>query len=212
MTPAFSPLFSMPRRRHRLLGWTGCALLLALALNLRAEESLKSVFTEAEYRQAGLDKLSPDEQAALMQALQKRGLWQAAPATPAPAPTPVAAAPAAPVAAAAAAPAETPAPRKGLWARIKDFGAEQLPIKSDKDEGEVTEVEAQMVEPFTGLRGKTLFHLDNGQIWQQRISETFYVGQPIPNPMVTLKRTRFGYRLFIPAVSPGFDVSVKRIK
>jgi hypothetical protein len=208
-------------RRSGLVGATaGGLLLLALALPLHAEDSLKNVFTDAEYRQAGLDKLSPDEQAALMQALQKRGLWHVAPPalTPVqPTPAPVAAAVPGTPAPVATAPASVSAdapsvPKKGLWARIKDFGAEQLPIKSDKDEGEVTEIEAQMIEPFTGLRGRTLFHLDNGQIWQQRITETYYIGQPISNPKVTLKRTRFGYRLGIPAVGASFDVSVKRIK
>lgn len=30
-------------------------------------------------------------------------------------------------------------------------------------------VEASIVPPFTGWSGKTLFRLDNGQVWQQRI-------------------------------------------
>lgn len=181
---------------------------------LRAEEPLKIVFTDAEYRAAGLGKLSAEEQAALMQALRARGLG-VQPAQPVPAASrATAAAPARAGEAVAPAQAAAPAPapeRKGLWARIKDFGAEQLPLKSNKDEGEVTEVEAQMIEPFHGLQGHTLFRLDNGQVWQQRIPETYFIGKPIDNPKVILKRTRFGYRLFIPAVGPSFDVSVKRV-
>ncbi|MFI5337553.1 MAG: hypothetical protein ACHQ5A_12255 [Opitutales bacterium] len=214
------------RPRYAVLSLLGLGLLVAL----RAEEPLQSVFTETEYRNAGLNKLSPDEQAALWQALQAHGLvtrnTPAGPTVPtAPSPgtatTPAAtvtppgaaaASPAAPAIPAAATPAAPAVEKKGLWARIKDFGAEQLPLKSNRDEGEVTEVEAQLTEPFYGLQGRTVFRLDNGQVWQQRIAETYYLGKSVPNPKVILKRTRFGYRLSIPAVGPNFDVAVKRIQ
>lgn len=177
------------------LSWAGTAC---------AEVSLKEVFTADEYRQAGLDKLSPTEQAGLLQALHRLGLdsHQAVKAdstavTPAVGPevTP-----------------ERPPEKKSLWVRIKDFGAEQLPLKSAKDEGEVTEMDAQLTEPFAGLSGHTLFRLDNGQVWEQRLGEDYYLGKPIPNPKVIIMRTRFGYRLKIPAVGAGFDVAIKRIR
>jgi hypothetical protein len=194
------------------------SLVLAVSLGLggaticRAENPFHGIFSDEEYQRAGLGKLSPEEQAELLRALHRLGVSarkQAAienfgkPPPPPPASVPP--------------PAGTPAPaptaeKKSLWARIKDFGAEQLPVKNEKDEGEVIELEAQMTEPFRGLRGKTLFHLDNGQVWQQRIAEDYYIGTPIPNPKVTLRRTRFGYRMKIPAVAPGFDISVKRVQ
>ncbi len=175
---------------------------LGLAVSVHADESLKSIFSADEYQRAGLDKLSPEEQAVLLRALHQRGVRKdistSAATTPATIP--------------ATKPAIPPPEKKGLWVRIMDFGAEQLPLRSEKDPGEVTEVDAQLIEPFAGLSGKTLFRLDNGQVWQQRIGESYYIGKPIPNPKVILLRTRFGYRLKIPAVDPNFDVAIKRIQ
>lgn len=185
------------------------ALGLGWAVAASAEDSLKSIFNEDEYRRTGLDKLSPAEQAVLLQALHQRGLGKTEvpppgkPEMPSPGKTETTSAekPGMPV-----------PERKGLWARIKDFGAEQLPLKNAKDEGEVTEVAAQMAEPFRGLSGGTLFHLEGGQVWQQRFHETYYIGKPIPNPKVVILRTRTGYRLKIPVVGADFDVAIKRIE
>lgn len=189
---------SSSRRAPRSFGLRP-ALTLILGLGLaaagRAEDTLKDIFSPAEYSGAGLDKLDQREQAVLLRALQQRGLGQEH-AAPAPAVR-----------------HEGQVPeKKSLWGRIRDFGAEQLPTKNAKDEGEVTEVDAQLTEPFAGLSGHTLFRLDNGQTWQQRLGETYIIGQPIPNPKVTILRTRFGYRLKIPAAGAGFDVAIKRIQ
>ncbi|MDI1338122.1 MAG: hypothetical protein PSU94_18225 [Lacunisphaera sp.] len=165
---------------------------LALGPALAAEDTLRTVLTTEEYQRAGLAKLSAEEQAALLQAMQRRGL--AKPEAPAPVV------------------AVKPAEKKGLLARVMDFGAEQLPAKKSAVEVEEPEVAAQMTEPFRGLQGGTIFRLDNGQVWQQRIPETYYVGKSIPNPKVTIRRTRLGYRLLIPAVEPDFAVAVKRIQ
>ena len=225
------PVGKSPSRRSAFALRPAAFLLLSLGLPfaLKAEDTLQSLLGEVEYRAAGLDKLTPDESASLLRALLQRGL-KSAPTTAlvSPAPSEQPAQVASPVTtarstpstnvAAPTSPAAAPAPvasaseKKGLWARIKDFGAEQLPLKDNKDLGEVTEVEAQMIEPFHGLQGRTIFRLDNGQVWQQRIAENYYVGTAIPNPKVILRRTRFGYRMAIPAVSDGFDVAVKRIQ
>ena len=193
------------RRRARRSGV--CFLALGLVLGCttlsHAEDSLKGIFSEEEYRRAGLEKLSAEEQAALLRALHQRGIGKAT--------SKVKAKPEASSPATAAAPA-APVEKKGLWARVKDFGAEQLPFKSEKDEGEVTEVEDQLTEPFSGLDGRTIFRLESGQVWQQRFNETYYAGKPIPNPKVVIMRTRFGYRLKIPEVGSGFDVAIKRIQ
>ena len=225
------PVGKSPSRRSAFALRPAAFLLLTLGLpfTLKAEDTLQSLLGEVEYRAAGLDKLTPDERASLLRSLQQRGLGPlSTPAAPSPAPvvqsatvaSRVTTPPSTPAASATApvSPATAPAPaapaseKKGLWARIKDFGAEQLPLKDNKDLGEVTEVEAQMIEPFHGLQGRTIFRLDNGQVWQQRIAENYYLGTAIPNPKVILRRTRFGYRLAIPAVSDGFDVAVKRIQ
>ncbi len=174
--------------------------ILALGLGctalVQADDSLKNIFSPEEYQAAGLEKLSPEEQAVLLRALHQRGLGAPGSAHKI-----------------TAVKAETPPPeKKGIWARVMDFGAEQLPLKSEKDPGEVTEVDAQMTEPFDGLTGKTLFRLDNGQVWQQRAGEEYFLGKAIPNPKVVIMRTRLGYRIKIPEVGAGFDVAVKRIK
>ena len=61
---------------------------LAIVTTAKADDSLRAVFTAEEYRRTGLDKLSPEQQAALLQALQQRGIAraEARAATPAPAP------------------------------------------------------------------------------------------------------------------------------
>ncbi|HTL68450.1 MAG TPA: hypothetical protein VL200_12365 [Lacunisphaera sp.] len=193
---------------HRMARAVGLALCLVAAGALRADDSLRTIFTPDEYRQAGLEKLSAAERTALLRALHERGLGN----TEASGPAASASDPAHPAAAATTVPAGTPVEKKSLWVRIKDFGAEQLPAKGSKDEGEVTELDAQMTEPFRGLSGHTLFHLDNGQVWEQRVRDTYYQGTPIPNPKVTIIRTRFGYRIRIPSVGKNFDVAVKRIQ
>ena len=174
--------------------------LLVGAASGHAEDTLKGFFSEEEYRQAGLEKLSPEEQAVLLRALRQRGLGRTDAKVKGKTEAPSAATPSA------------PAEKKGLWARVRDFGAEQLPFKSEKDPGEVTEVDDQLTEPFDGLDGKTVFRLESGQVWQQRFNESYYIGKPIPNPKVVLMRTRLGYRLKIPVVGSGFDVAVKRIQ
>ena len=172
------------------------ALGLGCTLLAHADDSLKTIFSPTEYQAAGLDKLSPEEQAVLLRALHQRGLNGPGSGHKI-----------------TAVKAETPPPeKKGIWARVLDFGAEQLPLKSEKDPGEVTEVDAQMTEPFDGLTGKTVFRLDNGQVWQQRAGEEYFIGKAIPNPKVVLMRTRLGYRIKIPEIGAGFDVAVKRIK
>ncbi len=169
--------------------------LIAVAATAVAEDSLKTVFTAEEYRRAGLGKLNPEQQAALLQALQQRGL--AGPQLRPTAPAPVSAG---------------PAEKMSRVTPVPDLGAEQLPAKKLRDADENAEVDARMTEPFRGLQGGTVFHLDNGQVWQQRIPEVYYIGKSIPNPKVMIRHTRFGYRLLIPEVEPDFAVAVKRIE
>jgi hypothetical protein len=190
------PKFRLRQIQQRGAGRKGIwlmALGLGWAAFAHADDSLKTIFSNEEYQAAGLDKLSPEEQAVLLRALHQRGLGNGHQTAPARAEAP-------------------PAEKKGLWARVLDFGAEQLPLKNETDPGEVTEVDAQMTEPFDGLSGKTMFRLDNGQVWQQRAGEEYFLGKAIPNPKVVIMRTRLGYRIKIPEVGAGFDVAVKRIK
>jgi len=63
--------------------------------------------------------------------------------------------------------------------------------------------------PFLGWRGnKTRFRLENGEVWEQRQSSTFFV--KLDSPEVTIKKGRFGYTMEVPSI--GKRVHVKKIK
>ena len=54
------------------------------------------------------------------------------------------------------------------------------------------EIRASIKGSFTGWNGKTIFHLSNGQTWEQRLSGRYeYNGAP--NPRVLIKRNWAGY-------------------
>ena len=63
--------------------------------------------------------------------------------------------------------------------------------------------------PFLGWRGnKTRFRLENGEVWEQRQSSTFFV--KLDSPEVIIKKGRFGYTMEVPSI--GKRVHVKKIK
>ena len=63
--------------------------------------------------------------------------------------------------------------------------------------------------PFRGWRGnKTRFRLENGEVWEQRQSSTFFV--KLDSPEVIIKKGRFGYTMEVPSI--GKRVHVKKIK
>ena len=72
-----------------------------------------------------------------------------------------------------------------------------------------TVVSARLINDFTGWVGKTYFYLDNGQVWQQRLSGTYhYKGEA---PEVIFKKNLIGYWTMT-VVPSGMGVGVKRIK
>ena len=79
-------------------------------------------------------------------------------------------------------------------------------VKEAKKEAQVT---ARLSENFKGWSGKTRFHLDNGQVWQQRMGGSYhYRGEP---PQVQLKQNLFGFWTMT-LVDQGVGVGVKRIR
>lgn len=63
---------------------------------------------------------------------------------------------------------------------------------------------------FTGWSGGTLFHLDNGQVWEQ-IDDSTYVGHSLAHPKVTITRGLFNaYYLSVEGVKES--VRVRRVK
>lgn len=87
------------------------------------------------------------------------------------------------------------------------FGAEQIEMSP------VTSIEARLVGDFMGWTGKTVFTLDNGQVWRQTNNyiRDYIPRDPIPAPKVTISRGRLGsYNLQVEGVKR--IVQVKRTK
>ncbi len=153
---------------------------------------------EAEFRAAGLHKLTDAELATLNRWLDKSAVpAKAAPAAPvASAPTP--AAPTQPTTAKTSQP-----PVK----EVTEFGREQLevPVAAEVP----TAITARLKGEFRGWDGNTIFRLDNGQVWQQRVGGK-YRSSKLMDPEVEVEKGRFGYYLKI--LSSGRSVGVKRIR
>lgn len=145
---------------------------------------LRDAMTVNQFRKAGLDGLSAEQMTALNSwastSLHVPSTPAAAPAAPAPAPV---AAPAAPTAAA--------------------FGAAMLAPTVP----EPKEIESHISGSFTGWSGKTMFRLDNGQVWQQ--AEPGVFATKMQDPAVVIKKLTFGYLLTLPGDSD--TVFVRRI-
>lgn len=182
---------------HRSLG---LALILAVGLFSSAQAAgvdLKSQMSAAEYRAAGLDRLTDSERAALEAWLAKHGARpfddanavadQAEPAPAAPEPPSV----------------DRPSPKQAPTAAA--FGDEQLEKKVTAAPEVIT---AQIAGSFRGWDGKTVFRLTNGQIWKQRVGGRYRYRAE--DPEVQIERARFGYYLKI--VATGRKVGVKRVK
>lgn len=148
--------------RHIALALAGIMLLAPAVVAAQQFSSLEERMTYKEFRAAGLEKLSPDELAALNAWLRK-DLPQ------------VAAAVAAPGAAASttAPPAED---RRGF-------------ISSAADQGPESDVVSRIVGAFHGWTDKQVFTLENGQVWQIQDTRASLAGVDLMNPKVTFSRS-----------------------
>ena len=90
----------------------------------------------------------------------------------------------------------------------KSFGEEQLPAPPPDSDAADLEIVTRISGDFTGWDGRTIFKLENGQIWQQRAGGKYRY--QANRPEVTLKRGNFGYYMKI--VSTRRQVPVKRLK
>lgn len=118
------------------------------SLSLHAADGFSSVeeqMSGKEFVAAGLDKLSPEELAALNSWIRSRSL--ATLDTPA--------------AAAATAGVAGSTDERGF--EVKNQKMERVPI------------ETRIVGAFTGWDGNTIFELENGMIWEQADKDKFYV-------------------------------------
>lgn len=86
------------------------------------------------------------------------------------------------------------------------FGLERV---EDDQRSEVKEIRSRYVGEFTGWDGKTVFRLENGQVWQQ--IQSGRMSWKATNPMITIKRGFMGsYVLRVEGVNK--TVRVKRIE
>jgi len=136
---------------------------------LQAQErdfpGIEQLMSEADYRAAGLDKLTPAERDALNQWLISYTVEDAE--------------------------------------NLRHTSAE---VQQAEDS---IRIEAQIKGHFTGWRGDTVFALDNGQIWRQRLDGRFaYNGD---DRRVVIEKNFFGFYK-LTHVATGSAIGVTRIK
>jgi len=150
---------------------------------------LQSLLSPEEFKNAGLEKLTPDELGALEAALlkhhalpkAKKGKSTVAPAA-----------------------ASSGSPKKA----DDDFGAEQL--SRPKSEDTPSELHSRIEGALQEFSGRAVFVLENGQIWQQRIPQAYYFPHKLVNPEVIITKGLGGYKMAI--VAADAVVFVKRIQ
>lgn len=90
----------------------------------------------------------------------------------------------------------------------ESFGEEQLPTPPPDPEVADREIITRISGDFAGWDGRTIFKLENGQIWQQRQAGKYQYRAD--SPEVILKRGNFGY--YLEVVSTRRQIPVKRLK
>lgn len=107
----------------------------------------------------------------------------------------------------AATPAATPEAAETASGSSSDyFGAERM---EDGPGSELDRIQSRYVGEFTGWDGKTIFELENGQVWQQIGSGR--LTYRATSPMITIKRAFMGSYL-LKVEGRNKSVRVKRIK
>jgi hypothetical protein len=83
------------------------------------------------------------------------------------------------------------------------FGLDQKIV-----DGDHKELRARILGEFTGWEGKTLFKLDNGQVWRQSTSGVYR--HKATDPEVVIEQGLVGYKLRV--VETKRSIAVRRIK
>lgn len=149
-----------------------CLVLVAVSLPAAAFSTLEERMSAAQFKAAGLDKLSAEELAALNAWLQGNH---------------------------AAMPAGMAAPAAA--------GDDRIGFRAEQVTGTVT---SRYVGEFTGWSGKTVFTLENGQVWQQ-IEQGNLRGISLQSPMITIEQGLFGsWKISVEGLNA--TTRVKRIK
>ncbi|MEM7099836.1 MAG: hypothetical protein AAF541_16335 [Pseudomonadota bacterium] len=112
----------------------------------------------------------------------------------------------------AASPAAVAAPAPPMEPKAdpeEDFGREQVRERQKPAETAPASITARIQGEFRGWDGSTIFRLDNGQVWQQRVGGKYRSPRRI-DPEVTLSKGRFGYYLSL--VGSRRSVGVRRLR
>lgn len=166
----------------------GILVMLAAASPATRADFLATLPPE-EVKRLGLDRLTPEERAAVDAAVEQYCKTHEAKATQQ---------------AAAAAVVEYKAKQEPA-AIARAVGAE----KQKLDEERIERFKSHILGRFTGWGGRTFFALENGQVWQQVGSEVYYLS-PVENPEIEVRKAPSGYyRLYL---SEGVWVTVKRVR
>ena len=179
----------------------------ALSFSLDAHADVKAQMSAGEFSAAGLEKLSATELAALSAWIESRNAPTAMQA-PANVSSPVILAPLPVIPAKAPeVPASNQQPTTALDAPEARFGQEQIvePVAEDIPE----QISAHLQGEFRGWDGQTVFRLDNGQVWRQRVGGK-YRSPRRTDPEVLVEKGRFGY--YMKVVESGRTVAVKRVR
>jgi len=90
----------------------------------------------------------------------------------------------------------------------RDAEMVKVNVKAVKDEAK-KEIRSRIAGDFVGWDGETIFKLENGQVWKQRIKGNWNV--EMENPEVLIKRNLFGFYEMI-IVEKKKRIGVKRVK
>ena len=108
----------------------------------------------------------------------------------------------------------TPAEREALDRWLVSYTAEEAPemLRSNPEvraAEEAIRIEARINPPFNGWTGDTIFYLDNGQVWRQRLrSRYFHSGD---DTAVVIEKNLLGfYKMTVTA--SGKSVGVTRVR
>jgi hypothetical protein len=167
-----------------------CAILglLVAASCFSATEPLKdirNVLTRTEFISAGLEKLTEAELVQLSGSLYGWKEIEAAPES-----------------------SESEEPARVTMQEEAQFGAEKLE-KPDEVENSPKEIESRILGDFRGWKGRTVFRLENGQVWRQTDKKSYYLVRK--DPEVVIRKGALG-SYFLSVKGERRRCKVERIK
>jgi len=202
-------------RRAALAALT--VLLVSVPAKAQNPDGLLEAMTRQEREAAGLNKLSAEEQRYLEAWLRQRLAVEGSTQLSNPTPSPMVASPDAEQSVEAAGSDTSDAAMEAEIERRVAIEVEAAISKAKEDE-EAEEAareaalnepfEAEIVGPFSGWTGKTVFTLSNGQVWRQRNGSDYR--HTAQGQTVAVKKNFMGYWT-LTVLSSGRTVGVRRI-